>query len=172
MINQKPQITNHKTSGFTLIEMVVVTGIVGILAVVLTSLLVMNLRAQSNIQAVHEAIQNVHGAVDVMWRTIRFTSLMPSQPGGPSMIVIRDPEGSRSITYSLSGGQLMETKTNPTESLPLTSSKVVIDRLEFVIQSAASLQPRVVIVLGLYARDHPRQRLDIQKTVSLRRIDL
>ena len=150
--------------------MVVVTGITGFLSLALVGLFATSLKIQRNAQAINETMQTAHFSMDAMWRAIRLSSAFPSNPSGPSSIQFKNPEGTVATTYDLSSGKLRESRV-PGSILFLTSDTFTIDRLQFIIR-AGSIQPRVTIILGMYAKESPKQRIDLQTVVSLRRIDL
>lgn len=170
----------NNSDGFTLLEMVIVTGLFGILAVSATGLLATGLKAQKSAGAVHEVLQNVWYAEGQLAQKIIFSPCKPFGASGCGVSLadgaysdfrIQDGEG-QTVRYFLgscgaSANAICEESGAATT--PLTSQKIQVDRLSFVLQGNAK-QPQVTIIIGAKSAVASLQRIDMQTTVSMRAI--
>ena len=108
--------------GFTLIEMVVVTGLIGMLSVGLVSIFIST--TSGNRRAKLFAVIKEQGdyAITSMERTIRNSPTMPKCSGGPpnTIITFSQPGDSKTHAYMIAGTDLRKSDdyTNPTAPQP------------------------------------------------------
>ena len=168
-----------KNRGFTLLEMVISTGLLGILMVSATGLLVSGLKAQQSSGAAYTVIQNIWFAHDLMARAIIFSPVKPFSEtdenpqidGTYTEIWIKDGGGEK-IRYflgSCGSGTSAICEKKGTVTVPLTAASVEVERLSFVLKGNAK-QPMVTVIIGANSAVAPRQRLDLQTTGSMRAI--
>lgn len=176
--------------GFTLLEMVIVTGILGVVLVAAAGLLSAGLRAQKSAGAVHEVLQNVWYAQDQMTQKFVFSPCRPFSSGGCesvpfltlpdsdvlSEIRLENAEGQtvryfRGSCLTIGINSMCEENVDLGTTTALSSRNVEIDRLAFALRgNDDGKQPRVTISIGARSALSPLQRIDTQATVSMRAI--
>ena len=157
--------------GFSLIEMVVA---VGVFAVVITISLAAFLNI-SDIQKRTEALRaindNLNFSLETMMREIRSDSNYRVGSGGTSLTISN--ESGNDISYRLNNGRI-EMAAGGSSYVALTAPEVNITKLLFMVQGQASgdgLQPRVTIIITGSAGEKKTINLNLQTTVSQRKID-
>lgn len=176
--------------GFTLLEMVIVTGILGVVLVGAVGLLSTGLRVQKSAGAVHEVLQNVWYAEDQIAQKLIFSPCRPFSSGGCESVPFQQlPDGDSlsEIRVENAEGQTMryfrgsclvaginsicEENVDLLTTVSLSSRNVEIDRLTFALRGNDNdKQPRITISIGARSALSPLQRIDVQTTVSMRAI--
>jgi len=158
-------------TGFTIIEMVVA---VGVFAVVITISLAAFLNI-SNIQKRAEALRvinnNLNFSLETMMREIRAGSNYRVGSGGTSLTIAGVSGGD--IIYRLNNGRI-EKSVSGSPFITLTAPEVNITKLFFISRgepAGDSLQPRVTIVITGSAGEKTVIKLNLQTTISQRKID-
>lgn len=159
-----------KKNGFTLIEVLVVIGIFGILAVIGTGMFFSILKGSTKTRVLAEVKQNGNYAISVMGRMIRNAKEIESCPGSSIRIVNPDEETTQ---FDLSGPRIASISALGTGYL--TSDKVEIDTTEtnqFDCILSSGSPPVVTIRFTLSqavgTRAEETAEVDFKTTVSLR----
>jgi len=162
---------NSNNKGFTIIEMVVA---VGVFAVVITVSLTAFLNI-SDIQKRAEALRvinnNLNFSLETMMREIRAGSNYRVGSGGTSLIIASVFGGD--ITYRLNNNRI-EKSVDGSPFITLTAPEVNITKLLFIVQGQNpndGLQPRVNIIITGSAGEKTLIKLNLQTTISQRKID-
>lgn len=153
-----------KKNGFTLIEILVVIGIFGILAVIGTSMFFSILKGSTKTRVLAEVKQNGNYAISVMGRMIRNAKSIESCPGSSITIENQDRD---STTFSCSGGRVAS------NSAYLTSDKVAVTNCTNVFTCNLGVSPNVVTIdftlsQAMGTRAEETAQVDFKTTVSLR----
>jgi len=159
----------NSNKGFTIIEMVVA---VGVFAVVMTVSLAAFLNV-SDIQKRAEALRvindNLNFSLETMMREIRAGN---TYGAGGTSFDFTDIDGNQ-IFYRLNAGRI-EKKVGSGSYLALTAPEVNITKLLFISRGELAgdgLQPRVTIVITGSAGEKTVIKLNLQTTISQRKID-
>ncbi len=167
-----------KKTGFTLIEILVTVGILGMIAVIGSGMFFSILRGSTKTKTLQLVKQNGDYAISVMERMIRNAK---SVNGGGSSIAIVNPDG-KTTTFNCcgSGSNLMiasQSGTLSCEEARLTSSEVKVDICSFEVTSGEpGVRPAVVKINFTLsqappaggARPEEQASINFQTTVSLR----
>lgn len=149
--------------GFTLIEMMVVIGILLIVGTMAVGLFFQTLKGASKVEILKEVKQNGDYALGVMERMTRNAQEIENCSG--SKLKIKNPDGN-TTEFSLSGSQIVST------SGKLTGSNVAASGLTFNCNSTVT--PPVVEIsftisqTGSLTRPEERAQVSFKTTVSLR----
>lgn len=155
--------------GFTLIEIIMVLGILGVIVVVGSGMFVATLRGYSKARILQLAKQNGEYAVSVMERMIRNAR---SIEGGGSSVTITNPD-KNSTTFSC-GGNPPSLASN---SASLISNKLQVTNCQNVFDLTPGVpgkKPPVVTInfeltqVGNNLRPEDQIKINFQTTVSLR----
>ena len=173
------------SKGFTLIELIVVSGIVVIIITIAIDLLVSIAQYQRKILSEQEISSQMSYVVEYMARAIRMAKkdttgeCLGSGNEGHNYLLTRGDKGIKFINHSdndicqeffWDDSKIKEIKGSGTE-LPLNSERIQINALRFNISgdvTGDTLQPRVTIFIEAQIEQVKRQ---IQTTVSQRNID-
>jgi len=155
-----------KKTGFTLIEILVVVGILGIIAAISTNMFFSVLQASTKTRVLSEVKQNGDYALNVMERTIRNAKSVTSN--GNSITIV-NPDDS-STTFSCSNGNLT------LDGASLISNKVEVQDCSVfsVVPGEEGVSPAVVTIdftlsqAGTAARPEEQAAIDFGITVTLR----
>ncbi|MGB9585897.1 MAG: four helix bundle protein [Anaerolineales bacterium] len=156
-----------RSRGFTLIEIMVVVGILGIIAVVGSGAFFSILRGSTKTKTLQMVKQNGDYAISVMERMIRNAR---SVSGGGNSITITNPDG-MNTTFSCSGNMIAS------NSASLVSSEVKVDdcsNVFTVTPGEVGIRPAVVKInfnlsqAGTPTRPEEQASINFQTTVSLR----
>lgn len=159
----------HLNQGFTLIEILVAFGILGIITVMGTNMFFTILKGSAKTRVLTEVKQNGDYAINVMERRIRNAK---SLSGGGNSVVIVNPDDS-STTFGCSGGEI----TLDGESLISEEVKVEdgdCPSVFTVTAGVAGARPVVVVIdftlqqAGADIRPEAQATIDFGTTVSLR----
>ncbi len=157
--------------GFTLIEVLVSTGIFTVVMVIALGALLAMVESDRKAQTLKTVINNLNFALDSMSRSIRtgegYNCGSPS--GGdckdddpaPSYFAFTAADG-RKVAYCLRNGAIV--RLGPTDNAlvscggtfaPITSAEVVIEKLAFILVGSArgdGIQPKVTILISGYVQ--------------------
>ena len=178
MINNKPSI-----KGFTLMEVLIVSGIFSILIVVMASIFVSALRIENKIFATKKALSQMSYSVEYMTRALRMAekdtigdciNRGSNYEVGVGSIKFKNAlqEGNCQIFY-LNNGQLKIQDFDAGTDFDLTSSDVDVANLSFTANGqnqGDDFQPFITIYLEARSSDSPV--LEIQTSVSQRNPDI
>ena len=176
--------TLHTHKGFTLIELMVATGLFAVVMVLASGayFMVINLTRQS--QSIATGIDNLSFAIETMTRDIRTGTGYSSagtgdcMSGSESNSFSFSDEAGNAVTYTLSGAALQ--KTLNAYSFILTDPSVTITSLLFYacgtqVVPGDYLQPRVIMVISgtvsLGAGKTP-QSFTVQTEATMRGLDI
>lgn len=96
----------YKQKGFTLVELLVVVGIMAIVGTMTANLFLSNLRTAAKTKALTEVKQNGDYALEVMRRMIRNArEIKSSCPGSGTSLMILNPD-ENTTTFDCSGAQI------------------------------------------------------------------
>jgi prepilin-type N-terminal cleavage/methylation domain-containing protein len=158
-----------KKTGFTLVEIMIVVGILGIIAVVGSGTFFSILRGSTKTKTLQLVKQNGDYAVSVMERMIRNAK---SVSGGGSSITITNPDG-ETTDFSCSGSPA----TIASNSASLMSSEVKVNdctNIFTVTPGEAGIRPAVVKInfslsqAGTPSRPEEQTSVNFQTTITLR----
>lgn len=181
---------SHK--GFTLLELLVVTAILGILTAGVAGLFVSALRTERSILASKRVLSQASYVMEYMSRALRMAKKDTAYDGidcipSGSNYQITTRNGIKFINslqegdcqeFFLEGGQI-KLQTNidnpPSTTLELTSSDITVSSLEFNLSGQTQgppdiLQPFVTIYLSAYTTNSPI--LKVQTSLSQRNPDI
>ena len=168
--------------GFTFVEMLVYVAIVSIVAGVLTSVLISNMRAYDKSQARQSVLNNVHDALRIVTEEVKYaqsvytpTSVLASDTGQLSLETELNPPAGESVAYVdyyLDNGRIYE-KREGQSALPLTSERVIVERLRFEQNTVAAGQASLSAVIEarintLSADPADQARVTLTSAASLR----
>src|SRR3990167_2577112 len=132
------QATSYKlqaNNGFTIIEMVFYTAIVGMIGAVLTLFLLNSLKAYNKTQAIQHVFNNVNGSLKTITDEIRYarsiytpTSVLDSDSGQLSLETALNPPAGETATFVyfyLENGRIYE-KGEGAPAVPRASERVFI----------------------------------------------
>jgi prepilin-type N-terminal cleavage/methylation domain-containing protein len=152
-----------RKSGYTLIEILIVIGILGIVAVIGSNMFFAILRNTAKSQILAEVKQNGNYALSVMSRMIRNARSIDACPGDSITLTNPDRE---TTTFSCEGARVASNS-----GVFLTSDKVLSSACNF---SCAGTTPETVTVSFTLTQASDEERieekatLDFRTTVSLR----
>lgn len=170
-----------KKTGFTLIEILVVVGILGIIAFIGTNMFFTILKGSTKTRVLAEVKQNGNYALGVMERMIRNARKIEECQVSADHIKIQNPDedwtdflccGSPSLIASESGG--LTCSDSGIENARLTSSNVQVSCGTFISCTQATGGPPVITInftlsqLGSPPRPEEQARVDFGTTVTLR----
>lgn len=163
--------------GFTLIEILVVVGILGLIAVIGTNMFFSILKGETKTRVLAEVKQNGNYALSVMGRMIRNAKEITSCTSNMQTITIKNPDREET-TFDLSGTRIASRSALGTGYL--TSDKVRIDKTDPVNKpyrfdcTAVTGSPAVITIRftlsqpGVATRPEEQATVDFKTTVSLR----
>jgi len=164
----------RRRSGFTLIEIIVVVGILGIIMIMGSNLFFSILRGSTKTKILQLVKQNGDYAISVMGRMIRNAR---SVSGSGSSITIVNPDG-RPTTFSCS-----DLDANGANEISSNSARLINDEVKVinncsnvfsVIAGEVGTRPDVVTInftlsqAGVTTRPEERASVNFQTTISLR----
>ena len=163
-----------KQKGFTLVELLVAIGILGVVGGIATIILFTTLRSASKSDIMREVKQNGDYAISVMERMIRnATGVESTCLGSGTSLTINNPDG-RTTTFSLGGtSNIQIASVSALGTGFLTNEKVAATGLNFTCSRTPG-KPDVVSINftlsqpGTPTRPEERALINFQTTVSLR----
>lgn len=173
----------HRKSGFTLLEMIVSSGIFSLLAVAAIIILLALFRAETKASHTAAAVDNIRFSLELITKEMRTghqyeLSTHCGALGKEISFVASDGKGR---VYYLSGGRIMRLRDSVDCDLeqPLTSEGVAVDRLLFdlrgALQGPDDGQPRITISMAVRVSgitDPLVSRMNLQTTIVQRFRDL
>ncbi|PIP73987.1 MAG: hypothetical protein COW88_00220 [Candidatus Lloydbacteria bacterium CG22_combo_CG10-13_8_21_14_all_47_15] len=176
---------HKKTSGFTLVEVIISIGLFVAVMTIAVSALISLMDAQRRAQAFREVMDNIDFAMENISRSLRLGAnyhcgpsggiTTPQDcPGGDDYIAFTDVLGGTTI-FRLENGVLERSTDGGSTFLALTSPSVTIHRLDFFVNGTAAgdlKQPGVRIVVGgLVELSKGATNFDIETFVTQRLLD-
>jgi len=163
-----------KKNGFTLLEMMMVIGILGIITVIGSGAFFSILRSSTKAKTLQMVKQNGDYAISVMERMIRNARVLvsPTSNSTVSSITIKNPDG-ETTTFSCQEDQL----TIASNGASLLSSEVKVSNCSNIFDvtvGQAGIKPAVVEInftltqAGTTSRPEEQAEVNFQTTVSLR----
>ncbi len=155
--------------GFTLVEVMVASGIFALIVVVVASIYVTVISSQRRTFAVQDALDSSRFALESMARSIRQSSV--SSAGGSTLELTGHPDKGN-ITYILNNGRLEE------NGQPITADNVVVETLIFRPQGTGATdgeQPRITILMEVRSKntkETEQHHVPIQTTITPRGLQL
>lgn len=164
-----------KEQGFTLIELMVATGLFVTVVTVIISLFIQSTRAERFVARRAAAFDNIAQTVEQIAREARTGYNFPAviDPGGRKVSELRFTNyRGESVVYRMSNNAIEKSTDGGVTFLRLTSESVKISRLDFWVMQEAiggrDFTPRITI---LARADTPFQSpFNLQSTVSARLI--
>ncbi len=178
-----------KNSGFTLVEMLVVIGILLIVLVALVAIFVSALQIQRYVLSAYQLLDQSSYVMEYMSRSLRMAKKdltgscidLNNSYGyysGTSGIKLKNEAGD-CIGFFLEAGQLKQYKKSggneTTSALTSSSMEVTAFNVALVPNSGppAQLQPKATIYLEIKAKGSgPQPKIKLQTTVSARDLDI
>jgi len=174
-----------KQSGFSLMELLIVSSIFSVIIVVIASLFVSALRVENRIFATKKVLAQISYATEYMSRALRMAEkdtdgiCIPDgtnyrvSVGNEDITFINALQDSNCQKFYLDDGQIKYDINDGADTFELTSSEVVIEDLQFKAHGETqgdSFQPFVTIYFKASTIDSPV--LEIQTSVSQRNPDI
>ena len=159
----------HKNNyGFSLIEVVVATGIFGLIISIVFGIYILAAAAQRQIIAVKNVEDNIRFAMESMAREIRTGS---SFGGGGNTLSFVNAKG-ESVVYRLNNNTAEKSSDNGINFDALTGPEATVNYLNFYLLGAApgdGVQPRVTTTIGITSIVGNRSaNLKIQTSITSR----
>jgi|FLOH01.1.fsa_nt_gi prepilin-type N-terminal cleavage/methylation domain-containing protein len=201
-LNLKSYILNLKSSinffdkkinaGFTLVEMIVAVALFSLVMVIGMGALLNVLNANRQAQSIQTAVNNLNLAMEMMSREIRTGyyyhcgdtanyHVPRNCSNGSSFMAFESYKGdinnsSDQIIFKLFNQRIYKSVDSGTSFLPLTSEKLVLEDLDFIVVGAPKndgKQPKVLIIAKGYVGERLKERtyFNLQTTISQRMID-
>jgi len=185
--------------GVSLIELLVAMSVFILISGVVSGLLISGIRSQRHTLASRQLLDQTSFALEYMSRALRMALTEGEQSGGDCLNsdgtnyevsndgsnysssgtgiflrFINHLEEDRCQRFYLDGTQLMHDKGDGNPFLPLTSGKLEVTNLNFVLAGDAfgdNLQPRVTVAFSVQDADKDWPAIKMQATVSQRNLD-
>lgn len=169
--------------GFTLIELIVTIALFLIVFGAIIASFVAAVRHQSIILAQQEALSQISYAMELMSRTLRMAAFPPPNgncvlQGGSSNYSVSDSsiqfinslENSACQKFFLESDVLkyMKDVNDSSQIFPLTSDRVKVETLKFVVTAESNQKPRVSILLVASSKVPGVGKMRFQTTLSQR----
>lgn len=170
--------------GFTLIEIIVSVGIIGLIIVVITQVLFSTGQSNSKVEIQKEVKQNGNYALGVMERMIRNARSVKSTCDGTStksIEIVNPGSGTTRLECVLNSGVTrlasesasIEYLTNESVTLGGVNCVDVANTLQFTCTSSSGIPPRVNVSFSLSQKGTPGTQFEqasesFQSTVNLR----
>ena len=182
-----------KKGGFTLIEMLAAVMIFSLIIGAISGVFISGFRSQKSALSSQRLLDQTSYALEYMSRALRVATKQTDDisaclsqnglnyeniPGVSGLKFINHLEDDDCQEFFLENKQLKQKKNNLTETVELTSSKLEITSLNFLLQGESQdddLQPRVTIFLavkGKGQKPEEQPELKIQTTISQRNLDI
>lgn len=160
------------SSGFTLLEMIVATGIFLIVVVIAMAALLNVTSVQKKTASFRAVTDNLSFSLEKIVREIRYgKDYGDGNFTSGDSFVFTNSSGNK-IKYELSDNRIKRTETNPDNvisSVLMTAPEVVIENLYFI--KGQNTRPSVTIIINGYSGDeniNTKSDLNLQVTVSQR----
>lgn len=160
--------------GFTLVEMLVVVGVVAVVGMMAVNLFFATLKGSTKTAVLNEVKQNGDYALSVMEKMVRNAKSLSPLTGQTGTITIINPDGGTTRFSCLLDGSVRKIASN---SAALTSQNVTLASCPadlFTVTTVAGKPSVVTIKFTLIqatvspSRPEERASMDFQTTVSLR----
>jgi prepilin-type N-terminal cleavage/methylation domain-containing protein len=135
--------------GFTLTEALVVTVLFAIIGTIVTTAAVSGLRHQTQVQSRSDVLAQARTALERIDRDIRSANPLLSASSTQIAMQVVEPTKTRTVTYSVSGSQLIVRETDKSTSGVTTSTSKVL--LQNLVSSSTSPVFAVSPVIGYVA---------------------
>ena len=179
---QNKEHKDKRENGFTLVEIMIVTGIFSTLIIVISGVFIASLRVERSVLASKEVLGELSYVMEYMTRALRMAekdvsgSCIPAGANyqltsGGGLKFINALQESACQEFSLQGGKIKY--DTGTEDIDLTSSNINILALSFEIVNETesdNLQPFMTVYLA--ADSVNSQALQLQTSVSQRNPDI
>ena len=168
--NKQACFSQARNKGFTLIEMLVVVGILGIIAVVASNVFFTTLRSSSKTKALTTVKQNGDYALSVMERLIRDSQeVMTNSAGQYCVAVMKKIKVKRLDGTEVEFTCEDEGTTNgrmASNSARLTSSEVKVDSCSFDCESKGQFYPQTITINFTLSQNVVTSRPEEQASVN------
>ncbi len=168
---------NDQQKGFTLLEVLIYIGVLGIIVVAVSSYFLWSIQTSTKIKVIGEALDNTRRAMEIMVYEVREaesiyteTSIFNSHPGQISLETqkyLPPDENKTYIDFYLSEGKLCLKKESQ-DPICLTSERVEVKNLVFS-QIISGNTPSIQIDLRVDYKN-PTGRSEYQAQVNLRNV--
>ena len=166
--------TGMNKRGFTIIEVLVATGLFSIILLVVVGIYITTISAQRRTFGTQNVLDSSRFALETMARAIRQSSV--TSAGGSTLELSGHPDKGN-ITYTLNG-EAIEESVNGASANPITSDDVVVETLIFDPQGTGTNdgeQPRITIFMEVRSKNVKAEEehlIPIQTTVTPRGLQL
>lgn len=156
--------------GFTLVEVLVATGVLVFVITIVVGIYVTTVAAQNRTFARQAALDSSRFALESIARSIRQSNIDAAGTSA-QQLALTDHPTKGSVTYTLSDGRLTENGDS------ITASNVAVDTLSFTVDGITdgdNEQPRVTILMEVRstnARENEQATIPIQTTITPRNLD-
>ncbi|PIQ91399.1 MAG: hypothetical protein COV70_03885 [Parcubacteria group bacterium CG11_big_fil_rev_8_21_14_0_20_39_22] len=170
-------------AGFSLIELIVATGLFVTVSVIAVGSLLSIVGANQKAQAMETVMNNLNFSLESMARNLRMGSRYhcgdtgniqterDCAQNGDDFVAFLSVSGANTI-YALQDGSVVVSTNGGSTYFPLTSPAATIDHLLFYVDGTGSAaeQPRILITISgeVNERDRTRTRFNMQTLVSQR----
>lgn len=152
--------------GFSLLEVIVYTAIIGVVGTLMTGILVSLLKIQNKQVATTEVHQQTNFVILNIQRLVRESrsiNMTAGVQGGTLTLVMTDSTKNPTLIYKSGTRVYMKEGTSP--EVPLTSNDVTIEDLQFTKLSAATGYDSVQFTISMsYTTDNPQRAFS--KTIT------
>ncbi len=177
----------NSQKGFLLIELIVAVGLFVVVVTISLGAIVSVLDSSRKVRTNKEIMDNLNSSIEYMARTIRFGKDYHCGSGGVLSVAQNCASGGANsmavkfngatLVYRLNGTRMEFSEDGGNNYKPLTSSKVIITRVQFYIFGTSktdNIQPYVLVIIrGRVVSDATSSSVfDIQTVMSQREIDL
>jgi len=165
--NGKTTDRSSRSKGFTIIELIVSTGLFVVLVALASGSFIQALRTQRIVTSLSISMNDASFVIEQIAREVRVGF---NFSGGGNTLSFNDSVGNL-VSYKLSGTSIERCEGGCSGNI-ITSPDVKIDNLEFIVQGNASGDgepPRVTILLSVIGEKDIRVHL--QTTISSRILD-
>jgi prepilin-type N-terminal cleavage/methylation domain-containing protein len=122
------RLVRNRDAGFTLTEALVVMVLFGIVGAIVTTASVSGLRHQTQLQDRSDVLAQARTALERIDRDIRSANPLLSASSSQIAIQVVEPTKTRTVTYSVSGNQLIARETDKSTAGVTTNSSTVLLR--------------------------------------------
>ena len=171
-MNQEPKTRN----GFTLMELLVAMAVFSSMIVAIGGIFTSVVGSQRKNIYNQEILDNARFVLENIGRAIRQSTI--TTPNGTSATLTITHPVKNVLTYELAGGSITEKSSLDSAPVALTSNKVAVDSLIFVVAGNSmsdGLQPRVTIAMTIRSEDQRAElstSINLQTTVSPRKLQI
>lgn len=167
-------------NGFTLVELLVATGIFLVLVSIASGTFIQSLRSQGVINDFNSSMNNASFVIEEMSREIRTGSFRDIGNDGEFKELAFINTSGQTVSYKLNEvSASIERCEGGGKCAPLTDPAVTIELLHFIVKGSRpgggdSLQPRVTIIVGVSGEKGfgKELKVNLQTTVSSRVPDI